>query len=78
MEKPITHEDNINFMRLNKAKYATQIELVQAAAQLLWPDGPPTAAGLRIARLVMHELNSYRGHAPRDGTGPPAQTNPLG
>ena len=78
MERPITDEDIINFMRLNKAKYASQIELMQAAAQLLWPDGPPTAAGLRIASLVMHELNSYRGHVPRVGTGKLAQTNPLG
>jgi hypothetical protein len=78
MDRPITDEDIINFLRLNKAKYASQIELMQAAAQLLWPHGPPTAAGQRIARLVMHELNSYRERAPRVGTGPLPQTNPLG
>ena len=78
MEKPITDEDIVSFLQLNKAKYASQIELMQAAVQLLWPHGPPTAAGMRIARLVMHELNSHREHAPRMGTGPLPQTNPLG
>lgn len=78
MEKPITDEDIVSFLRLNKAKYASQIELMQAAVQLLWPYGPPTAAGERIARLVMRELNSYREHAARVGTGPLPQTNPLG
>ncbi|MFV2045634.1 MAG: hypothetical protein ACC700_20680 [Anaerolineales bacterium] len=78
MERPITDEDIIKFLRLNNARYASQIELMQAAVQLLWPLGAPTAAGKRIARLVMHELNSYRGQAPRVGTGPLPQTSPLG
>ncbi|MFQ5942691.1 MAG: hypothetical protein ACE5JF_03965 [Anaerolineales bacterium] len=77
MERPITDEDIIKFLRLNKAKYASQIELMQAAVQLLWPLGPPTAAGQRIAHLVMQELNTYREPAPGVGTGPLAQTNPL-
>lgn len=77
MERPITDEDIIQFLQFNKAKYASQIELMQAAVQLLWPHGPPTAAGQRVARLVMHELNSYRKQAPRVGTGPLPQTNPL-
>ena len=74
MERPITDEDIIKFLRVNKANYASQIELMQAAVQLLWPYGPPTAAGHRIARLVMQELNTYHEQA---GTGPLAQTNPL-
>jgi hypothetical protein len=77
MERPITDEDIIKFLRLNKANYASQIELMQAAVQLLWPYGPPTAAGQRIARLVMQELNSYSESPPRIGTGPLSQTNPL-
>jgi len=27
--------------------------LMQAAVQLLWPHGPPTNAGHRVARLVL-------------------------
>ena len=77
MERPITDEDIVKFLRINKAKYTSQIELMQAAVQLLWPYGPPTAAGQRIARLVMLELNSHREEAPTVGTGPLAQTNPL-
>lgn len=77
MERPITDEDIIKFLRRNKASYASQIELMQAAVQLLWPKGPPTTAGERIARLVMRELNSYSEQAPRVGTGPLPQTNPL-
>ncbi len=77
MERPVTDEDIINFFRLNKANYASQIELMQAAVQLLWPQGPPTAAGERIARLAMQELHSYREPASRLGTGPLHQTNPI-
>ncbi len=67
MERPITDEDIISFLRLNKAKYTSQIELMQAAVQLLWPDGPPTDAGQRIARLLMQELNSPPLDPPPEG-----------
>ena len=78
MERPITDEDIISFLRLNKAKYTSQIELMQAAVQLLWPYGPPTAAGQRIVRLVMQEINTHPGQAPKVATGPLSQTSPLG
>lgn len=78
MERPVTDEDIVRFLRFNKAKYVSQIELMQAAVQLLWPLGPPPDAGQRIARLVMQELNSYREQAPHIGTGPLPQTSPLG
>jgi len=78
MEKPITDEDIVSFLRFNKAKYASQIDLMQAAVQLLWPLGAPKSAGQRIAKLVMQELNSYRAQAPTVGTGPLPQTSPLG
>ena len=78
MERPITDEDIVRFLRLNKAKYISQIELMQAAVQLLWPLGPPTDAGQRIAKLVMQELNSHRQREPHIGTGPLPQTGPLG
>ncbi|MEE9216698.1 MAG: hypothetical protein V3U32_04610 [Anaerolineales bacterium] len=77
MERPITDEDIIKFLRLNQAKYVSQIELMQAAVQLLWPLGPPTDAGHRIAKLVMQELNSSRQQPPRVGTGSFPQTGPL-
>lgn len=78
MEKPITDEDIVSFLHFNKARYPSQIDLMQAAVQLLWPLGPPKSAGQRIAKLVMRELNSYRERAPRVGTGPLPQTSPLG
>ena len=83
MERPVTDEDIVKFLRFNKAKYFSQIELMQAAVQLLWPLGPPNDAGNRIAKLVMQELNSYGGPAPQIGTGPLGtgplpQTSPLG
>jgi hypothetical protein len=78
MERPVTDEDIVRFLRFNKAKYVSQIELMQAAVQLLWPLGPPPDAGQRIARLVMQELNSYHERAPHIGTGPLPQTSPLG
>jgi len=82
MERPVTDEDIVKFLRFNKAKYISQIELMQAAVQLLWPLGPPNDAGHRIAKLVMQELNSYNGPAPQIGTGPLGtgplpQTSPL-
>ncbi len=83
MERPVTDQDIVKFLRFNKAKYISQIELMQAAVQLLWPLGPPNDAGHRIAKLVMQELNSYHGPAPQIGTGPLGtgplpQTSPLG
>ena len=83
MERPVTDEDIVKFLRFNKAKYISQIELMQAAVQLLWPHGPPNDAGQRIAKLVMQELNSYGRPAPQIGTaslgtGPLPQTSPLG
>jgi len=78
MERPVTDEDIVRFLRLNKAKYISQIELMQAAVQLLWPLGPPDDAGHRIAKLVMQELNSYPNPAHHVGTGPLPQTSPLG
>jgi hypothetical protein len=77
MERPITDDDIIKFLRLNQAKYISQIELMQAAVQLLWPLGPPADAGHRIAKLVMQELNTFREHVSRVGTGPLPQTGPL-
>ena len=64
MERPVTDEDIVKFLRFNKAKYISQIELMQAAVQLLWPLGPPNDAGQRIAKLVMQELNSHARLAP--------------
>ncbi len=58
MERLITDENIIKFLQFNKAKYVSQIELMQAAVQLLWPLGPPVDAARRVARLLNLELNS--------------------
>ena len=88
MERPITDEDIAKFIRLNKAKYASQIELMQVAVQLLWPLGAPTAAGERVARMVLrqdhaHEVETNQVQAanrvtmPFRDTSPFSQTGPL-
>ena len=67
MERPITDENIIKFLRFNKAKYVSQIELMQAAVQLLWPLSPPADAAQRIARLLNQEFNSPPLDPPREG-----------
>ena len=93
MERPITDEDIAKFIRLNKEKYSSQIALMQAAVQLLWPLGAPTAAGERVARAVLRQDHAQsvetnqvqaanritRPLPPTEmpQTGPFAQTGPL-
>lgn len=89
MERPLTDDDILTFLRVNKRHYVSQIELLQAAAELLWPHGPPADAGIRLARLALQEANHSRprpaapaGGPRREsgplGTGPLPQTSPLG
>ena len=78
MQRPISDDDILTFLRVNKSKYPSQIDLIQAAAQLLWPYGPPTDAGRRLARLVLHEAHHYRPIPSTQGTRPLRQTGPLG
>ena len=67
MEQPITDEDIIKFLRFNRAKYVSQLDLMLVAVQLLWPLGPPGDAGQRIARLLNQEFNSPPLDPPREG-----------
>ena len=53
MQAGITDEDIQTFLRVNRPRYPSSIDLMQAAVQLLWPQGPPTNAGHRVARLVL-------------------------
>jgi hypothetical protein len=78
MERPLTDEDILTFLRVNKRHYVSQIELLQAAAQLLWPHGPPTDAGMRLARLALQESNHSRPRPTSPATGPRRQSGPLG
>jgi len=78
MERPLTDEDILTFLRVNMRKYDSQIELLQAAAQLLWPHGPPTDAGMRLARLALQEANHSRPRTASPAAGPLPQTSPLG
>ena len=77
MDRPVTDDDILTFLRVNKQRYASQIELLQAAARLLWPSGPPTAAGERLARLALQEAHSHTPRPDRPTTGPFVQTSPL-
>lgn len=90
MDRPVTDEDILTFLRVNRSKYPSQIALMQAAIRLLWPRGAPTAAAHRLARLVLQEANSpirpslkretgpLGGTAPLPTTQPLTQTSPLG
>lgn len=53
MHSSITDEDIQTFLRVNRPRYPSSIDLMQAAVQLLWPQGPPTNAGDRVARLAL-------------------------
>lgn len=90
MDRPITDEDILTFLRVNQNKYPSQIALMQAAIRLLWPRGAPTAAAHRLARLVLQEANGVPvrpslkretgplpGTSPLSGTQPLTQTHPL-
>lgn len=58
MRGGITDEDIQTFLRVNRPRYPSSIDLMQAAVQLLWPQGPPTNAGQRVARLVLMQDHS--------------------
>ncbi len=53
MHRGITDEDIQTFLRVNRPRYPSSIDLMQAAVQLLWPQGPPSDAGHRVARLAL-------------------------
>lgn len=53
MHSGITDEDIQTFLRVNRPRYPSSIDLMQAAVQLLWPQGPPENAGHRVARLAL-------------------------
>lgn len=90
MDRPVTDEDILTFLRVNRSKYPSQIALMQAAVRLLWPRGAPTAAAHRLARLVLSEAGGgvprpslkresgpLPGTTPLSGTKPLTQTSPL-
>lgn len=90
MDRPVTDDDILTFLRVNRSKYRSQIALMQAAVRLLWPHGAPTAAAYRLARLVLQEAGSapvrpslkrengpLPGTSPLTGTQPLSQTSPL-
>ncbi len=90
MDRPVTDEDILTFLRVNRSKYPSQIALMQAAIRLLWPRGAPTAAAYRLARLVLQdasggpvepslkrETGPLTGTAPSPGTQQLPQTHPL-
>jgi hypothetical protein len=59
MHSAITDEDIQTFIRINRPRYPSSIDLMQAAVQLLWPQGPPTNAGSRVARLVLMQDHGF-------------------
>ncbi len=60
MNYSVTDDDILTFLRVNRSKYASSFDLMQAAIQLLWPTGAPSNAGNRVAQLCLQEV-----HVPR-------------
>lgn len=78
MDRPVTDEDILTFLRVNRSKYPSQIALMQAAVRLLWPHGAPTAAAHRLARLVLQDANRIPPQPSlKSETGPLPGTSPL-
>ncbi len=55
MTIPVTDEDIRHFLRKNWESYPSQITLMQATIQLLWPKGAPTRGHERVVRLCLEE-----------------------
>ncbi len=62
MRHKITDDDILTFLRVNRSKYASSLDLMQAAVQLLWPLGPPSDAGARVAQLCLQEVHFPKGY----------------
>ncbi len=62
MGRMISDEEIHTFLRRNAASYSSQISLIQAAVDLLWPEGAPTGGAERVVRLC---LDGPAGRRPR-------------
>ncbi len=53
MSRTITDEEIQAFLQRNADSYSSQISLIQAAVDLLWPDGAPTGGAERVVRACL-------------------------
>jgi hypothetical protein len=55
MERHVSDEDILLFLRKNWKSYTSQIHLMQDAIHLLWPGNPPVGSNERVVRLCLEE-----------------------
>ena len=55
MQRVITDEDILTFLRKNWSSYPSQVTLIQAAIDVLWPEGTSTNSSERVVRVILQE-----------------------
>ena len=55
MESKVTDHDIVIFLRENREGFPSEITLMQAAVQLLWPEGVPDSCAERVVRLSLQD-----------------------
>lgn len=61
-DRSVTDEDIRHFLRTNWQVYPSQIMLMQAAVQRIWPEGPPSDGGESVVRICLEENNLVMAH----------------
>lgn len=78
MARIISDDDIKGFLRRNADHYKSQITLIQAAVDVLWPDGPPTGGAERVVRACLDSpLRRSSSPSPSGRLFPVSGTNPL-
>jgi len=61
----VTDHDIRHFLRTNWHVYPSQIMLMQAAVQRIWPGGPPADGGERVVSICLEENDFRMTHEPQ-------------
>ena len=78
MPRIISDDDIQTFLRRNAELYQSQISLMQAAVDLLWPEGAPTGGAERVVRVCLDGALRHLSTSSSSGRLSPASgTNPL-
>jgi len=74
----ISDDDIQAFLRRNANRYKSQITLIQAAVDVLWPEGPPTGGAERVVRVCLESpVRRHSSPSPSGRLLPLSGTNPL-
>lgn len=60
MDRDVSDEDIRRFLVQNGERYASQVALMQAAVQRLWPEGAPAEGAERVVRFCLAQAASPR------------------